>query len=109
MLRCSTAQVLDVWMDLEDALRGENGFGGNTAEIYSYRLTEHRPSLTASGAIGDEARSEAAAIASKNLKAILEHFTEYRHASIWVDGVQLKKWGCAPNDHRWHVRVEENK
>jgi len=108
MLRCSTAQAIEVWMELEDALREENGFGGNTAEIYAYRLMEHRPSLAVTSSMGHEARAEAAALASKNLKTILMFFAECRRASVWIDDVPLKKWNCAPNDHRWHVRVEED-
>jgi len=39
----SMVQALSVWMELEDALHGENGYGGDTAEIYIYRFMAYRP------------------------------------------------------------------
>ncbi len=39
----STVQALSVWAELEAAYRGDNGFGGNTAEIYVYTLMQNQP------------------------------------------------------------------
>ncbi len=40
-MNCSHMQFASVWVQLEDAYRGQHGHGGDTAEIYLY-LVQHR-------------------------------------------------------------------
>lgn len=42
---CSHAQFARVWMELEDALRSENGYGGMDAEIYLYVVQPRSPTI----------------------------------------------------------------
>lgn len=37
-LNLSTENALGIWSELERCLQGNNGYGGNTAEIYAYIL-----------------------------------------------------------------------
>src|SRR5271168_2332059 len=43
----SVPQALDVYDDLVKAYYGENGYGGNVAEIYCYRLLPRNPTAEA--------------------------------------------------------------
>lgn len=45
MHNLSMKQALDVWSELETALHGTNGYGGDVAEIYVYRYSSNCPSL----------------------------------------------------------------
>src|SRR5262249_25383349 len=45
MHNLSMAQALLIWSELMDAYHGKNGFGGDTAEIYMYRLMPYDPAL----------------------------------------------------------------
>lgn len=40
----SMLQALGIWDDLLEAYHGVNRYGGDTAEIYGYRLSERCPS-----------------------------------------------------------------
>lgn len=46
MHNVSMIQALSVWSELEQAYYGDNGFGGDTAEIYAYRLARQTPHVT---------------------------------------------------------------
>ena len=111
MIHCSMAQALSVWSDLEVALAGTNKFGGDTAEIYAYRLQEYSP-YVASGSDGPftrEAKLEAAQRASDTIAELLKHFAKTRSAKIWVDGISLSRWKRMPEPHRFHVKVTPRK
>ena len=45
MLNLSPQRLVDVWHELELAFYKENSYGGDTAEIYVYRLCDSRPGL----------------------------------------------------------------
>jgi hypothetical protein len=117
-------QALGVWHDLECALAGKNGYGGDVAEIYAYllvsdgfrRLTD--PAFI-SGATEEQARlneAEVARIAARNLTLILRQFVELH------EGVEIKikdsprtfrtidprTEDFPPFSHRVHVLVSEN-
>lgn len=113
MHNMSVVQVLSVWMELEDALHGESGYGGDTAEIYIHRFMPYRPGA---GSMPPEEAMRAPITgpdvaaaydrANVSLHSILVHFAKERDAQIEVDGNELGEWvKTARNTHRVHVRV----
>lgn len=38
-------QALSIWSELEQAYYGDNAYGGDTAEIYAYRLQPADPKM----------------------------------------------------------------
>ena len=43
MINISMKQLLDVWVELEDAYNGVNGYGGDTTETYAYLVMPFSP------------------------------------------------------------------
>lgn len=105
----SMRQLLSVWHELQAARQGSNGYGGHTAEIYAFRLTQLSPTaLLASGEseLGRQAREKMAQLAVDNLIAVLRLFQEfYPDTVVWVDDVRFTGNNIAPNDHRFHVLI----
>lgn len=89
MLNVSTAQLLDVWMTLEDALRGKHDYDGHTAEIYLYRVQTN--TLRPTPEFQD---------AEASLIEILELFAKLRNAKVKMVDHQ---------GHRVHVRIKPAK
>lgn len=111
MVHISIAQALGVWSDLESAYYGKNKYGGDEAEIYTYRLMENRPSfanmqIDSKGLFGDDYRKavDQANIALHDLLVLfLESKSETR---IEIDGQEFGPWlRTARNPHRFHVKV----
>ena len=83
--------AIGVWYDLEQALAGKNGFGGDVAEIYAYRLVPKRikdktdPSFITGATEAEEraAKMELAATAGKNMTRILRRFAELHEGVIF--------------------------
>ncbi len=131
----SVPQALDVYDDLVKAYFGENGYGGNVAEIYCYRLLPRDPSAEAAFQNGVQhdrhpdkksflykAMVEQAHMAADNLFALIDHFMQkFPDAKVRFedyiqdpkadDGV-TKIWWRIPRSylrggiqHRVHVRV----
>lgn len=96
--------VAGVWEELEDARLGANGFGGDVAEIYAYRLTPSTDSL-------DPSKEEAwGRVAADNLMFILRRFRElYPECEIHLDGaddpLDVVDGQIQPFTHRIHVQV----
>jgi hypothetical protein len=65
MINLSMTQALEIWDELRDCLEGKNRYGGDTAEIYAYRLSkEHLPLFAQQQqqeGYGDEAEFQIAA------------------------------------------------
>lgn len=107
ILNLSIRQTVDVWCDLDDAYYGHNRFGGDTAEIYGYRLMQYSPGIQfqAPGVRAyDVARAEMAEQAAESLSALLTEFCKIRAVHVEVDGL-LFYGSLPPLDHRCHVRV----
>jgi hypothetical protein len=76
--------AISVWYDLERARAGQNGYGGDVAEIYAYRLIPQRlrdrtdPAFITGATEAEEqaAKAEAARVAGANMTRILRHFAE---------------------------------
>ncbi len=131
----SVPQALDVYDDLVKAYFGENGFGGNVAEIYCYRLLPRNPSAEAAWQNGVQhdrrpdktsllykAMMEQAHMAADNLFVLITHFRQkYPDAKIHFEdciqdpqadeGVGKIVWRSPVPylrggiQHRVHVRV----
>lgn len=107
----SMEQALGLWSDLEQAYYKTNGYGGDTAEIYLYRLVNGSPSgskvelIEEPGVIGDCVR-ETYDKANQALYNLLLYFSEQRGAYIEIDGKALGTWlKEARFCHRVHVKV----
>jgi len=103
-------QALSIWAELEDAYRGENGYGGTVAEIYAFRLMPHSPLAQTQPNSADA--YERFGAAQSALRRLLDLFCEARPdasitikcGSAWATpGVWA---GAFAFNHRAHVRVE---
>lgn len=90
MINVSVSQLLDVWMELEDAYRGENTYGGHIAEVYRYLVQQHSPAW----------KCESESKAEATLINILKLFAEKRNANIRMVSHQ---------GHRYHIKVFPSK
>lgn len=83
--------ALGVWYDLERALAGKNGYGGDVAEIYAYRLVPRRrmdktdPSFITRATEAEEhaAKEELMRVAGTNMTRILRHFAKLHERVIF--------------------------
>jgi len=87
--------AIGVWYDLEQALAGKNGYGGDVAEIYAYRLVPRQlrdktdPSFItgATEAEAQAAKAELARVAGVNMTRLLRRFAELHDRVIFsIDG-----------------------
>ena len=103
--------AIGVWHDLDRALAGKNGYGGDVAEIYAYRLVP--PRLRQRNTV--EEAEEQAPLAGRNLTQILRRFAdlhegtafeieEGRGVFVAIDLVEGGA-GCPAFSHRIHLRV----
>ena len=90
MINVSTSQLLTVWMELEDALRGENSYDEHTAEIYRYTVQRQANAFVA----------EAANDAEATLLEIYKLFAEKRNAVVKMVDHQ---------GHRYHINVKPSR
>lgn len=115
MHNLSMRQALSLWSEFESAFRGDNGYSGDTAEIYAYRLMPHTTAcvdvLRGSGSgrtMSHEIATEVWDDAKRSLVALLAFFKEqYPKAEIEIDGYKnLDNW-CITEvfNHRCHVRI----
>lgn len=115
----TAAQILlpDVCNEIELAYQGKNGFGGDVAEIYAYRLIpRHHPGM-ASGPPGIDAMDalEAASNLTKLCQAFLvmhpdARFAIEKHEPRLFEDVDVNDWTGAgppipPFSHRIHLKV----
>lgn len=109
-----TTDALGVWHELELALAGRNGFGGDVAEIYAYRLVPGGASALAA-VVGNPAVTENARLAGKNMTALLRRFAEL-HEGVVVSIEEREGFRVLdpaeefpPFDWRVHLQVEAPK
>jgi len=94
----SPLALVSLWSDLEQAYFGKHGSGGDTAEVYAYRLNTGRPE-------GGKGASEEAAEA---LVDVCNYFAKARYAAITIDGMSPATWFAAERHsffHRCYVKV----
>ena len=107
----SLSQALGVWGDLVEAYHGVNGYGGDTAEVYLFRLMPRDPSAErgpdggtlAAQAVVAQARAARLALADL-CRLFAEH---YGDAIVTIEGLSIDAWPGADehNRHRAHVHV----
>ena len=94
MENISMVQALDIWSELWKAYYGDNGYGGNEAEIYLYRVSPESPSKD----------PEVGKDAARSLYHLLVKFRDEMECEIIVDNKPLLL-GNIPTIHRCHVRI----
>ncbi len=103
----SVDDAIGVWHDLERALAGKNGYGGDVAEIYAYRLLPGGAKAFTSA----EGAAALAPLAGRNMTRLLRRFIDLHHAHVALEereGFRTIDLGCEdfpPFDWRAHVRV----
>ena len=107
-----------LWGEILEAYHGVNGFGGNVAEIYSYRLQRYSPIVHSDrmkqGEHRDKEEWSHYHEAARALVSILEQFSCVYECKIEIDGVDPYTWvdtiscGDYRFDHRAHVTVTKS-
>jgi hypothetical protein len=101
----SMDQLINLWVQLEDAYRGVNGYGGDTAEIYAYTVQARPPGYPWGFFAEDDKEFELKA--SKSLYEVLNLFKKKRKCVIYVEGRLLGEWLLKERfHHRVHVRIK---
>lgn len=101
-------ELMRVWGELVEAYHGVNGYGGDTAEVYAYRLMGRNPAAEASstgyrsgGAVRKQERVARLAFAQLCTAFELEYGCEVR-----IDDHKPEDWVMVTRfDHRAHVKV----
>ena len=111
LLEVSQFELMKLWAELNEAWHGVNGFGGNTAEIYSYRLQlyspmAHGPNRTGTGDIEKRILCHNAACV---LVDLVEMFCHEYSCTATIDNAEPRKWQYEIDtfDHRAHVKIEK--
>ena len=102
----SVDQWLGVWNELVRAYYGHNGYGGNTAEIYSHTLQLNSPAANAyrnneGSEMAKSAYDDQLEIAKDSLIRIAKRFEEEFDCICLIDNQKLDDW-----DHVFDYRVE---
>jgi hypothetical protein len=109
-------QALSIWSELWQAYYGKNGYGGDTAEIYAYRVMPYEP-VVAGANMKDFRETEtfkrssraAYAKATNSLVNLLIKF-ESADCHLEVNGKSIREWAEKEYfDHRCHVKVNHKK
>jgi hypothetical protein len=111
MNNISMNQVLSIWSELWQAYYGKNGFGGDTAEIYAYRLMPYSPSLHMTGETFKESNDELRINAVNSLVTLCNKFAKDNDCTIKIDNLPSDRWISVIGrefDHRCHVKVIHN-
>jgi hypothetical protein len=123
MNNLSMVQALDVWMELEDARQGMNGYGGDVAELYLYRFMAHcpmvaraKPEAIETDTITGETMREMYDRANESMHNLFRHFAKERSCRIEVEAHEGGEWVFrelgewlkkARFTHRVHVKVTQ--
>lgn len=113
LLTVNSLELMKLWGDLVEALHGQNGYGGHTAEIYAYRLTAYNPMAHGEGLRAetrDNAQRDMNALAANCLAALCEEFQEAFECRVEIDGTtSIREWLLRTNEHpynwRAHVKI----
>lgn len=112
-MNCTVRQAVGVWDELVSAYYNRNGYGGQTAEIYSYRLEEYRPGVHKAPVMLDMFKDDAKRIAVDAAEALLGLiliFQEDNKCEVTVEGMTVPQWRKAIKNgsglfHRYHVKI----
>ena len=101
-------QALEIWSELWQAYFGKNGYGGDTAEIYTYCVMPDSPGKN----LNEERQSEYGLQAAKSLYSLLTKFSHDYDCKIEIMttrdiGKEIGEWMFEePLFHLCHVRVK---
>lgn len=112
----SIEQALDVYDDLIEALHGKHGFGGDVAEIYTFRIMPFSPtySMHNEGKMWDSDNRMIEKRAAEDFHSLCHIFAKKHDASISIDDIELNEWINKIRIeeirffHRVHVKVLKN-
>ena len=109
MKNISIQQLISLWVNLEDAYNGVNGYGGDTAEIYAYTVQSRSPGYKPGGdGIFAEDNKELELNASRSLYEVLKLFKLKRDCKIYIEERLLGKWLLKERFQlRVHVRIKK--
>ncbi len=113
MENISMIQALEIWSELWQAYFGKNGFGGDTAEIYAYRLMPDHPGFEMNEK--DKNQRETGLQTARSLYSLLKKFSKENQCLIEImktreEGREIGPWFTQrPFFHRCHVRVTKKK
>lgn len=112
LLTVNPLEMMKLWGELVECYHVVNGYGGDTAEIYAYRLMPYSPLIHSvalkDNVTTDERATEINSIAAGALVSLCEEFTQQYDCKITIDGETTKKWYSLYRDefdHRCHVKV----
>lgn len=100
-LHCSMAQALDVYADVAMAWAGCNGFGGNTAQIYAYRLWPYCSTIGRDGIVehleraGSIYHDDAVSMEANgraDLATICRHAEEHLGGKVTIYDAPIDEW-----------------
>ena len=103
MLQLSITQAVGIWDELRNAHLNLNGYGGNVAEIYAYRLMSYRPSMTPANYTVAEMTQAAQA-----LLALIQLYQAQYPVVVTIEDLDPVTWCLqfgAQYGHRCHVQV----
>ncbi len=103
MNNISMNQALSVWSDLWQAYYGKHGYGGDTAEIYAYRLMPYMPGIERI----DDRKREAFRRVAISLRDIVWKFANDNDVLCSIDGESADDWLIHNPyfDYRCHVKI----
>lgn len=105
MENLSPLQLLKLWSELEQAYYSDNGYGGSTAEIYSYTLMSDIPSRVLNPHNNVHV-TLAQIAAARSLVRVCRLFCQMRDAYITIDDRPIADWDDSRAfEHRAHVTV----
>ncbi len=111
MNNISMNQALDIWSELWQSYYGENGYGGDTAEIYAYKLMSYSPALNFTAPSFAEGNRVSYIKAQHSLYNLIIKFIQYNEnkITILIDGKSPTEWFESEIfDHRCHVQIKHN-
>ncbi len=105
---------MTLWAELNEAWHSINGYGGNTAEIYSYRFQRYSPMAHGSNRTetGDEKLKSHYRQAASSLVDLVELFCTIYDCNAAIDNMKPNSWkheidtGLREYSHRAHVKIE---
>lgn len=109
LMTVSLLALVGVWGELVEAYHGVNRYGGNTAEIYAYRLMPYSPTAHTHGS--KRHMNVVASQAAHALCAIVDEFCMQYECHAKIDALPIEEWclrvihGAHVFDHRCHVRI----
>lgn len=113
VMALSLKEMLGLWGEMVECFHGVHGYGGDTAEIYAYRLQPYSP--MAHTHRDEVASRQCANTAAGALVGLCLAFEGDYDCRITIDNMSLNHWlaesqtGGVPFNHRAYVKVEPRK